>query len=326
VTGDFKEYLNCFLYSLALASNVSILTLQLSDQAAEAAFRLADRWNHPGNPGEPAQRGSSAEPEPEQEDEPRLSFDENDALSATHLPWETPAVSLEGDLVLVLNKLKEGERVDAKKLLDEIPCFRELKQRAEDNNHKRDGQGPADRQLKVFQQRALNTLRVLAALHTVLNQANPEVVQLSLMLFMYVAETEALLLKERKKLSIPGTVTETTNLLFTQDDLKVEQQASKINRAGLPWCRKNIKYFPTCKGMRSWKFKGGKSYSSSGGFLADSVVDLKAKASVRAVEPRLAVGLAGASAVAKAAQPVPMAGLLIPKTGLLESVSHVDLK
>ena len=44
VSGKLQDYLNAFLYSLALCSRIEIPVLDLVDKAAEAAFRLADRW------------------------------------------------------------------------------------------------------------------------------------------------------------------------------------------------------------------------------------------------------------------------------------------
>ena len=44
VSGKLQDYLNAFLYSLALRAGIEIAVLYLADKAAEAAFRLADRW------------------------------------------------------------------------------------------------------------------------------------------------------------------------------------------------------------------------------------------------------------------------------------------
>jgi hypothetical protein len=44
VTGQFKEYLSSFLYSIALTAGVDVPFLELSPKAADASFVLADLW------------------------------------------------------------------------------------------------------------------------------------------------------------------------------------------------------------------------------------------------------------------------------------------
>ena len=44
VTGQFTEYLRCFLYSLALTDGVDVATLELTERAGDASFHLAELW------------------------------------------------------------------------------------------------------------------------------------------------------------------------------------------------------------------------------------------------------------------------------------------
>ncbi len=48
----------------------------------------------------------------------------------------------------------------------------------------------------------------------------------------YILETEQLILKERKRRSIPGAVVEQSNALFNQEDLKRDKQVLAVNQAG----------------------------------------------------------------------------------------------
>ena len=44
VSPNLQDYLHCFLYALVRVGELDVGTLQLSDGAAEARFRLAERW------------------------------------------------------------------------------------------------------------------------------------------------------------------------------------------------------------------------------------------------------------------------------------------
>ena len=265
VTNELKDYLHAFLFSLALVANLDLPSLELSDKASDVAFRLADRWQELlGTPVVPglelrAKREPGAE-DPDsgaEEDEPRL-------------PWEDEVVPLPEDLKVVLERLNAGGRAEARRLLEQVPVFRGLKVRSEDNNHKGDSKGSYDKLLKSIQQRLLNLARVQVALHTLVQQSGPEAAMLSQMQWMYLMETESMVLKERKKASIPASVAESGNALFSMDDLKHEKQVLQINRAGgMVASQFRWSYFQSCPGFRSWKFRPGKgrgkSYSSSYG-------------------------------------------------------------
>ena len=121
--------------------------------------------------------------------------------------------------------------MEVRYLLEQVPQFEGLKLRAEDNNHRQDSRRPSDKMWKGFQQRLLNILRVLTAMHTTIEV--DELKSISQQLFFYVAETEHQLFLQRKKESVPGSVIQTKNVLFNSEDLKMERQFNNINRAGI---------------------------------------------------------------------------------------------
>jgi hypothetical protein len=246
VEPDVKNYLHAFLYSLALAGSVSIATLDLSEQAAEVAFRLSERWQARYGPGARADGSAAAPYAPEEDEESGLP----------KLAWEQQTTPLTDDLELLLKKVVTGERMDVKSFLNPLPVFDKLKSRAEENNHKADAKNYQDKVLRGFQQRLLNMIRAQAALHTVLLQAADEVVAVAQQQFLYMLETEHAILEERKRGSIPGAVQEQGNLLFTADDLRAEKQVLKINNAGMSYRLGRKSYFQTDTGSKQWKFKG----------------------------------------------------------------------
>ena len=249
VTNEVKDYLHAFLFSLALVTNVDVL--DLSDKASDVAFKLADRWQQllgmAGPSGPELRAGRDTGEESEEDEEPRL-------------PWEEEAVQLPEDLKVILERLQAGGRAEVRRLLEQVPVFRGLKARSEDNNHKAESKGTYDKLLKSSKQRLLNLGRVQVALHSLLRQVSPEAVVLSQMQWMYMMETENLILKERKKASIPASVAESGNALFSMEDLKHEKQVMQINRAGYGMFPTGYKwsYFQTVPGLRSWKFRPGK--------------------------------------------------------------------
>ena len=155
------------------------------------------------------------------------------------------------DLQVCVRRLRSGERLQVKMLLDEVPGFEGLKLRAEENNHAGDAKNPNDKFLKSVQQRCINMARVQAVLYP---QLVNEYAVLAQQLFYYTMDTEGVLLRERKRRSLPGNVAETENAMFTSEDLKRDQQVSKINSAGL-FHRKNMSHFPNPAGHKSFKFK-----------------------------------------------------------------------
>ena len=253
VSSNVVDYLNSFLYSLALAAGVEVHQLELGDKASDVAFKLYERWaTH--LQGFVPQAGEGV-PEGEGEGEGEQGF-----------TWQWYEETLPTDLAQILAQHNKGElRLDVKFLLDQVPVWNGIKQRAEENNHRQDNKSQVDKVLKTVQQKWLNVLRVHAALHSALSGAPPEVLALSQQLFAYCCLAEADLVKERKKRSIPTAIAQ-SNGLFSQEDMKLARETTAINRQGAAfsgmsvtsdgnqkWC------FPTNTGPKSWKFKTWRS-------------------------------------------------------------------
>ena len=121
-----------------------------------------------------------------------------------------------------------------KRILEMTPAYKKLKVKAEENNHRADGKALGDKWLKGLQQRLINLARIQAAFHLVLAQAGENVTAAAQQFFMYLLDTEKMVLKERNWRSIPGAVRdESANNLFTLDDLKQESSTARINSAGM---------------------------------------------------------------------------------------------
>jgi hypothetical protein len=186
VSDTAKDYIEAFVYSLALAAGVDVPQAKLSPQAGEVAFKLSEVWT------------TTQSPAPLEEE--------------VKLSWQVVTEPLPADLQLVVQKLARDERLDVKNMLEQIPTFEGLRQRALENNHRQDAKGLMDKYLKGLQQKLLNILRVQVVLHSVLLHCeNEDVVALSQQQFLYLLEVEDCLLKERKKLSIPGAVVSSNN-------------------------------------------------------------------------------------------------------------------
>ena len=139
---------------------------------------------------------------------------------------ETP---LPQGLLKCVQSATSGGRLLWKNVLATVPVYAGLKARAEDNNHAGDGKTAVDKMLKGFQQKQLNILRMIACLAEGVQGQDYQI--LHQQLFFAVLEVEQQVLRERKRRSIPGSVPQTTNGLFTKEDLAVDKQQQQINSA-----------------------------------------------------------------------------------------------
>ena len=171
-----EEYLHSFLYSLALASDVAIAEMSLSDRAAEAAFVLADRWTSAlqaqTRTATAVKLGSARAQNPNSENAAEEKMDEED--EEVVFDWEEVREHLSPDLLEILKRANRGERLDVKNLLLNVPLWAELKVKPEENNHRQDAKASFDKVLKSTQQKVLHALRVLALLHTAVPELGGE--------------------------------------------------------------------------------------------------------------------------------------------------------
>ncbi len=122
---------------------------------------------------------------------------------------------------------RHGLQVKAKEILDCCPKWSGLKTKAEDNNYKNDGTRIMDRKLKMLQQKLLGLMKIYAIIHINLNN-NEEVQQLGQKYFALLLEAEKWVITKRKEASLPGAIIPQDPQLFTQEDLKIDNQNQKF--------------------------------------------------------------------------------------------------
>jgi len=139
------------------------------------------------------------------------------------LPWMPKPDNLPEDLKFILKKVNNNERMDCKRFFEGIAVYKDLRTQPFQNNHRGDAHNQVDKLLKNLESKGWNILRSMALLHTVLAEGPPEVVACSQQLWMYTAGTVQGINRERKKRSIPGTVSgPNEDNLFTKEDLASE--------------------------------------------------------------------------------------------------------
>ena len=190
--------------------------------------------------------------------------------------WDTPEVPLPGDLLILWNRAKLGQKkLDLKSFLEQLPLWAEIPARAPDNNHRQDGKNVRDKMYKFWSQTILHLLRSQAVLHSVLkdwagmDEENGEIVVLSQQHYQIMCELYQQILEEGKRSSIPGSVIKEDNILFQKEDITNEQNQLKINRAG----SSSFKGFGGLKGgfrpggfrFRGGGFKGNYSFRGQSG-------------------------------------------------------------
>ena len=135
---EHKEYLNSFLWSLALAAGLDMAMPTMTQDMAEVSFQQADRWAAPQDI-----KDTEMAEEEEQSDK--------DTEEDEHLPWMPKPDRLPEDLRLILKKVKNNERMDCKKFFEGIPTYRELRTTPFQNNHRGDAQNQIDKMLRNFE-------------------------------------------------------------------------------------------------------------------------------------------------------------------------------
>jgi len=197
---------------------------------------------------------------------------------AQPLAWEAGEESLPEDLAQVLRRFEHhGLQVPVRDLLEECPRWLGLKIRAENNNCRNDSSKAADKNLKATQQKIIGLLRIYPILHQGLEGSGEEIVQLGQKFFTLLLEIEKFIFNKRKEASIPHSIQPNEPQLFNVEDLKVEAQALKLNRAGMcnytsfPYLEPPRSYFQTAPGYYKQRYKPafkayGKGFGGFGGF------------------------------------------------------------
>ena len=134
VTADFKQYVNAWLYGLALLWNVEITELTLSDPAVEAAFRLASVCG-----------------------QAEWSMDEDEGEELDHEPvvldWDEAETKCLEERAYIWKGVLAGEhRLDLKTILAKIPRFDSLPSRPPENNLRGNAPKSDGREREAWQQ------------------------------------------------------------------------------------------------------------------------------------------------------------------------------
>ena len=213
VTADFKQYVNAWLYCLALLWNVEVAELTLSDPAAEAAFRLASvcgqaDWSMDEDEGE--------------------EVEERDLVV---LDWDEAETKCPEELAFIWKGVLAGERkLDLKTILAKIPRFEGLPSRPPENNFRGDAQKRDDRERKAWQQTLLHILRLLTAQYPEIKKTvDRETRVLFQQTFQLVAELEVKVESLRRESSIPGSTPQSGPVLFGKDEVAQAAQVNKVN-------------------------------------------------------------------------------------------------
>lgn len=289
VAATTKEYNESYLYSIALGCEVDPGgQFTLTDRQAEVAFKLCRLWraqagralppaaNAAGPGGVPSGvsgAGVSGADSPAGGD---LNMDDRNSQAESEedsepppLAWEESDEPLPDDLSQVLQRFQyHGLQVQTKDLLDCCPRWSGLKTKAEINNFKNDGMRVQDRNLKMLQQKLLGLQRIYPILHINLND-NEEAQQLGQKFFALLLEAEKWVITKRKEASLPGAIIPQDPQLFTQEDLKNDNQNQKFRPTGSSSItkfsiREGMSHFPTNTGFTKPKYRGKGGFQGRG--------------------------------------------------------------
>ena len=241
VAPSFTDYNKPFVYSLALAAELDPgsdpTVVALSEKQAEVAFALARCWSsssssptadaaaggpRPAAPGAGSvAEGGAASMDADEEEE------ENE--EARPLAWEEQPEPLPEDLRQVLIRHTQGVlSLDPRSIMESLPVWDGIKQKAEQNNYRQDAQHQLDRCLRAVQQKVLGLHRAYPALHQGVDE---ETQPLGQQFWGLLLQLEDFVLSQRKQHSIPGSIAKSEPQLFTQEDIKLSMEQSKINKA-----------------------------------------------------------------------------------------------
>ena len=277
VEEHLKDYLESFLFALSLAYNIDIPKLQLKAQAATAALNFAERVQQRGEDVTGSQRVPQRAEQQERltQDQPGVVTQEAEVKDTKDgelepMPWEAQKEDLPEDLCLVMQRHNQGQlQLEARALLEQMPVWKLVKERAEVNNHRQDGMRQQDRLLKGLQQKCLGLLRIYPVIHASIGEE--DTTHLGQMFFGLLLQFEEAILQERKRQSIPGSLQQ-DNVLFSMDDMKIEREKTQLNKIPGKFGQSGVFQFPENRwclqlgsGPKGFRWRG-KGQSWRGGF------------------------------------------------------------
>ena len=111
-------------------------------------------------------------------------------------------------LTKVLSSVQAGKKIEVQAVLKELPIFKGLAQKGQENNHARDGAFPQDKVHRAWQTSVLNLMRIMACLFEGVAHLpdDDETKILFLQAFHLMGELENRIKTYRKQRSIPTSV------------------------------------------------------------------------------------------------------------------------
>ena len=279
VIDTLQVYLLSFLFSVALAGGVEVPSLKLPEKSADAAMGLYELWTRGG-----AARGTEfSEAKVKKRAANETSAMEEDGAepgAEQRLPWEEAEEDLPEDLAQLWARAQEGtKKLDVKRLLQDIPVFRQLPARPPENNHRGDGKGQHDKALRVFQTTTSHLLRIYALIHSVIREVDTtgEMLSISQQAWLLMAEQWNKMSDQKKAWSIPGSVQPEHNVLFKKEDLAIKGVQEKIDKASRwkstarswssfrPYYGRSSYSYGKGKGKGAFRGYGSQSFRANGG-------------------------------------------------------------
>ena len=241
VAPTFVDYNRSFVYSLALAAELDpgsdTTVVALTERQAEVAFALYRCWTSSssssppcaaGGPPPAVSGGAGLQAEGGAQGMDADESEEEEAAEARPLEWEQQPEPLPEDLRQVLLRHSQGIlALDPRSLMESLPVWDGVKQKAEQNNHRQDAQHQLDRCLKAVQQKVLGLQRAYPALHVGVDQDTQPLGQ---QFWGLLLQLEEFVLSQRKQQSIPGSIAKSEPQLFSSEDIKLSLEQAKINK------------------------------------------------------------------------------------------------
>ena len=226
VTSRVEDYRDAFLFAIAMAKEVEINVLHLSDRASEAAYQLCailcdTQW--PYEEGVTSPEGTAPEAAKAKEETEDLAG----------LDWDEPSEELPKELLFIWEQVTQGKRkLELRQLLEGFPKFTGLPSKAPENNFRQDCHKATDKLAKTWQQSLLHLLRLQVVLYIgVQSGADPEEVKvLQQQVFQLSCEIYTKMNNWRKEASVPGCVPTGDTVLFDKEEMSTVTQVNKVNQ------------------------------------------------------------------------------------------------
>ena len=159
VSGTFGQYLNAFLYSLALWFGIDVDTMDFTEQAAEAVFALAQVY----------QGGTTGVSAAVKHHEPDTVVDMESEFT---MEWDEVEEQLAPELLYLFNAVAKGERrLELREVLQGFSKCAHLPGKPPENNHRGDQAGYLDKERKTQQQSLLHGMPMTEAVCMVINSS-----------------------------------------------------------------------------------------------------------------------------------------------------------